>query len=88
MVRPIRPLADLLGLTISYVYNHLEEEQIMSITYNPVTPEIIEAIQAAAPGHVLVGDAINEDFCHDEMSIYGKAIGCSVEATTPQKSLL
>ncbi|MEA5073946.1 MAG: FAD-binding oxidoreductase [Eubacterium aggregans] len=58
----------------------------MSITYNPVTPEIIEAIQAAAPGHVLVGDAINEDFCHDEMSIYGKAMpDVVVEATTTEE---
>jgi glycolate oxidase len=55
-------------------------------TYNKVTPEIIEAIQAAAPGHVLVGDAINEDFYHDEMSIYGKAKpDVLVEATSTEE---
>ncbi len=55
-------------------------------TYNQVTPEIIEALKAAAPGHVLTGDAINEDYCHDEMSIYGKAMpDVLIEATTTEE---
>lgn len=41
-------------------------------TYNKVTPEIIEQIKAAAPGHVYTGEDINEDYSHDEMPIYGK----------------
>lgn len=41
-------------------------------TYNKLTPEIIEQIKAAAPGHVYVGEDINEDYSHDEMPIYGK----------------
>lgn len=41
------------------------------VQYNELTPEIIEQLKVAAPGHVLVGEEINEDFSHDEMSIYG-----------------
>lgn len=41
--------------------------------YNKVTPEIVEAIKAVVdPKRVYVGEDINEDFSHDEMSIYGK----------------
>jgi len=40
--------------------------------YNKVTPEIIEQLKAAAPGHVYVGEDINEDYMRDEMPIYGK----------------
>ncbi|HAD18895.1 MAG TPA: 2-hydroxy-acid oxidase, partial [Lachnospiraceae bacterium] len=40
--------------------------------YNALTPEIIEQLKAAAPGHLLVGDEINEDYEHDEMPIYGR----------------
>ena len=41
-------------------------------TYNQVTPEIIEQLKAAAPGHVFVGEDINPDYMRDEMPIYGK----------------
>jgi len=41
--------------------------------YNKVTPEIIAELEAATECPILTGDAINEDFYHDEMSIYGKA---------------
>ena len=40
--------------------------------YNTLTPELIEQLKAAAPGHLLTGDEINEDYAHDEMPIYGK----------------
>ncbi len=40
--------------------------------YNQLTPEIIEQLKAAAPGHLLTGADINEDYEHDEMPIYGK----------------
>lgn len=40
--------------------------------YNKLTEEIISKLQEAAPGHILTGDDINEDYCHDEMPIYGK----------------
>ena len=40
--------------------------------YNELTPELLEQLKAAAPGHVLVGKEINEDYSHDEMPIYGK----------------
>lgn len=41
--------------------------------YNKLTEEIIAKLQEAAPGHILTGDDINEDYSHDEMPIYGKA---------------
>jgi len=41
-------------------------------TYNKLTPELIEQLKAAAPGHLLSGEEINEDYSHDEMPIYGK----------------
>ena len=43
--------------------------------YSKVTPEIVEQIKAVvAPNRVYTGADINEDFSHDEMSIYGKAM--------------
>lgn len=42
--------------------------------YNKLTPEIIEQLQKAAPGHILTGDAVNEDYARDEMPIYGKSM--------------
>lgn len=41
-------------------------------TYNTLTPELIEQLKAAAPGHIFTGDDINEDYARDEMPIYGK----------------
>ncbi|MDD2979422.1 MAG: FAD-binding oxidoreductase [Hespellia sp.] len=41
-------------------------------SYNKLTPEIIEQLQAAAPGHILLDGDINEDYSRDEMPIYGK----------------
>lgn len=40
--------------------------------YNKLTPDIIEQLKAAAPGHLLTGEDINDDYSHDEMPIYGK----------------
>ena len=42
--------------------------------YNKVSPEMIEAFQAIVPGKVYVNGDINEDYSHDEMPIYGKAM--------------
>ena len=42
--------------------------------YGKVTPEIVEKFKEIAPGRVYVGEEINDDFTHDEMSIYGKAM--------------
>lgn len=53
--------------------------------YNKVTPEMIEAFKAIAPGKVYAGSAINEDYFHDEMPIYGKgAPEVLIEATTTE----
>ena len=41
-------------------------------TYNKLTPELIEQLKAAAPGHLYTGEDVNEDYSHDEMPIYGK----------------
>ena len=40
--------------------------------YHSLTPELIEELKKAAPGHLLTGEEINEDYSHDEMPIYGK----------------
>lgn len=40
--------------------------------YNQLTEELISKLQKVAPGHILTGDDINEDYSHDEMPIYGK----------------
>ena len=40
--------------------------------YNKLTPEVIEQLRAAAPGHIVTGEDINEDYARDEMPIYGK----------------
>jgi len=86
MVRPITNCGQR-GLKAVNAYQLFKEEQFMSsYQYNKVTPEIIEAIKAAAPGHVLVGEQINEDYSHDEMSIYGKAMpDVLVEATSTEE---
>lgn len=53
--------------------------------YNKVTPEMIEAFKAIVPGKVYAGSAINEDYFHDEMPIYGKgAPEVLIEATTTE----
>lgn len=41
-------------------------------SYNKLTPELIEQLKAAAPGHIITGEDINEDYARDEMPIYGK----------------
>lgn len=43
----------------------------MTQQYGILTPEILEQIKKAAPGHVLAGVDISEDYAHDEMAIYG-----------------
>lgn len=42
------------------------------VKYNELTEELISKLKEAAPGHILLGDDINKDYCHDEMPIYGK----------------
>ena len=41
--------------------------------YGRVTQEIIDRLNEIAPRRVYTGDEINDDFTHDEMSIYGNA---------------
>ena len=41
--------------------------------YGRVTQEIIDRLNEITPRRVYTGDEINDDFTHDEMSIYGKA---------------
>ncbi|MCL2602650.1 MAG: FAD-binding oxidoreductase [Treponema sp.] len=41
------------------------------MNYNPVTKEIIEALEKVAPGRVMSGADINPDYSKDEMPIYG-----------------
>ncbi|MDR1771247.1 MAG: FAD-binding oxidoreductase [Hungatella sp.] len=44
------------------------------VTYNKVTPELIEEFKKIVPGKVHEKEEINEDYFHDEMPIYGKGI--------------
>ena len=54
--------------------------------YNQVTPEIIALLQAAAPGHVVVGEDVNPDYARDEMPIYGvKMPEVSIDATSTEE---
>ena len=39
--------------------------------YNQLTEELIAKLKEAAPGHILTGADIKEDYSHDEMPIYG-----------------
>lgn len=58
----------------------------MPAGYQEVTPALIEALRAAVPGRVSVGGEVNEDFSHDEMPIYGKAMPpVVVEAKTTEE---
>lgn len=44
------------------------------VTYNTVTPEIIDQITKAVEGNVIVDGEINDDYAHDEMRIYGEKL--------------
>lgn len=44
------------------------------VTYNKVTPELIEEFKKIVPGKVHEKEEMNEDYFHDEMPIYGKGI--------------
>ena len=43
----------------------------MTTQYNPVTPDIIAALEQVSPGRVNVGQDVNPDYARDEMPIYG-----------------
>ena len=56
------------------------------MNYEKLTSDLIEQLKEIAPGRVFVGDDINEDYCHDEMPIYGKAFPeVTVEALTTEE---
>ena len=44
------------------------------MTYQTLTPELIQQLSDIAPGRVFTGSDIKEDYAHDEMPIYGKAM--------------
>jgi len=44
------------------------------VTYNKVTPELIEEFKKIVPSKVHEKEEMNEDYFHDEMPIYGKGI--------------
>ena len=55
------------------------------MNYQTLTPELVEQLSAIAPGRVFTGSDINEDYSHDEMPIYGKAVPeAVVEALTTE----
>ena len=55
--------------------------------YGKVTPEIVEQLRAVIPANrVLTGEDINDDFSHDEMTLYGKKDPeVVVDATTTEE---
>ena len=55
--------------------------------YGKVTPEIVEQLRAVIPANrVLTGEDINDDFSHDEMTLYGKKTPeVVVDATTTEE---
>ncbi|MDR0923209.1 MAG: FAD-binding oxidoreductase [Hungatella sp.] len=44
------------------------------VTYNKVTPELIQEFKKIVPGKVHEKEEINEDYFHDEMPIYGNGV--------------
>ncbi len=55
------------------------------VTYQSVTPEIVEQFRAVVPGKVFVEGDINPDYFHDEMPIYGHGSpDVLIEATTTE----
>lgn len=65
---------------------YTKEGRMERISYNKVTNDIVELLKKACNGHVLTGDQINDDFCHDEMKIYGTAMpDVVVEAETTEE---
>lgn len=54
--------------------------------YEKVTSDFLEALKKAAPGRVLAGGDISDQFSHDEMVIYGKVMPeAVVEAATTEE---
>lgn len=54
--------------------------------YNKLTPDLIEQLKACAPGHILTGEDVNEDYARDEMPIYGKQMPEAVlQATSAEE---
>lgn len=41
------------------------------IEYNPITPEVLEALREISGKRVITGEDINPDYTHDDMPIYG-----------------
>ncbi len=68
-------------------YNNQRRRLVYMSGYNKVTPEIIDQLKAViAPNRVLTGEDINDDFTHDEMSIYGKSTPeVVIDATTTEE---
>ena len=60
--------------------------------YNQVTPEIAEQLQAIVGAkRFFAGDAVKDDFSHDEMPIYGKyypEVVCEAESTEEVSAIL
>ena len=60
--------------------------------YNCITPETAEKMKAiVGPERFFMGEAISEDYCRDEMPIYGKShpeVVCEVETTEEVAALM
>ncbi len=62
------------------------------MAYNKITPEIAEQLKAiVGADRFFAGDAINADYSHDEMPIYGKyfpEVVCEVESTEEVSAIM
>lgn len=62
------------------------------MAYNKITPEIAEQLKAVVgEGRFFTGEAINPDYSHDEMPIYGKyfpEVVCEVESTEEVSAIM
>ena len=60
--------------------------------YNKITPELAEQMKAIVGAErFCIGEAINDDYSHDEMPIYGKSVPevvCEVESTEEVAALM
>ena len=57
------------------------------MNYQTLTPELLQELSGIAPKRVFTGSDINEDYSHDEMPIYGKAVPeAVVEVSLRKKS--
>src|SRR5699024_7128662 len=64
----------LVGPILSPLETGSHKQEVSFMNYQTLTPDLIQQLSAIAPGRVFTNGDINEDYTHDEMPIYGKAM--------------